>query len=274
MRRGAGGRGAEDHPRSRGVYVQRATGKPVMLGSSPLARGLPPRGARRRYQRGIIPARAGFTRPRRWPSGPRGDHPRSRGVYSQMPPRKNAAKGSSPLARGLPQHRPAVSGTCRIIPARAGFTRVRLYGDPDVRGSSPLARGLPSLVGARVQRRRIIPARAGFTRSWCARRGRRGDHPRSRGVYGGPARRRLVQHGSSPLARGLLMVRLKNRDTGGIIPARAGFTRRPPCSCPPGKDHPRSRGVYSPPGGPGRPSAGSSPLARGLRIIAAMMNPL
>ena len=50
----------------------------------------------------------------------------------------------------------------------------------------------------------------------------------------------------------------------GIIPARAGFTRTPPCHPPTEKDHPRSRGVYGLyirwPGG----VQGSSPLARGL----------
>ena len=65
------------------------------------------------------------------------------------------------------------------------------------------------------------------------------------------------------------MVRLKNRDTGGIIPARAGFTRRPPCSCPPGKDHPRSRGVYSERRTAPREPSGSSPLARGLPFVHA-----
>ena len=51
----------------------------------------------------------------------------------------------------------------------------------------------------------------------------------------------------------------------GIIPARAGFTRRP-CSCSRlMQDHPRSRGVYrvDRPLRAGR--LGSSPLARGLR---------
>ena len=54
-------------------------------------------------------------------------------------------------------------------------------------------------------------------------------------------------------------------DGGGIIPARAGFTRAPRRPCGPQKDHPRSRGVYG--GALLRDSgcAGSSPLARGLR---------
>ena len=50
-----------DHPRSRGVY--HSTSRPLMVttGSSPLARGLRPGSHRCRGERGIIPARAGFT---------------------------------------------------------------------------------------------------------------------------------------------------------------------------------------------------------------------
>ena len=42
VRRGAGGRGAEDHPRSRGVYPRVDPYGDAAHGSSPLARGLPP----------------------------------------------------------------------------------------------------------------------------------------------------------------------------------------------------------------------------------------
>ena len=50
--------------------------------------------------------------------------------------------------------------------------------------------------------------------------------------------------GSSPLARGLRMSRSLAEIISGIIPARAGFTRRSrEASGEPG-DHPRSRGVY------------------------------
>ena len=56
--------------------------------------------------------------------------------------------------------------------------------------------------------------------------------------------------------------------TGGIIPARAGFTpSREGCSYR-HPDHPRSRGVYSSPSFLGLPAPGSSPLARGLRRLS------
>ena len=74
--------GGSDHPRSRGVYQSPAPTGPRRSGSSPLARGLPRGGAACLRARGIIPARAGFTRSRASPP-PRGeDHPRSRGVYA------------------------------------------------------------------------------------------------------------------------------------------------------------------------------------------------
>ena len=50
-------------------------------GSSPLARGLRRRRMGSRKDRGIIPARAGFTMLRAWLSPSTWDHPRSRGVY-------------------------------------------------------------------------------------------------------------------------------------------------------------------------------------------------
>ena len=95
----------------------------------------------------------------------------------------------------------------------------------DWEGSSPLARGLRRARQAKPILRRIIPARAGFTAMRRTLSRRVQDHPRSRGVY-------------RPV--------LFNIDT-------------------PTLDHPRSRGVYQTVDSKPTPSAGSSPLARGLR---------
>ena len=111
-------------------------------------------------------------------------------------------------------------------------------------GSSPLARGLPAL-----------PVRG---------RNREGDHPRSRGVYPASGIGAEAMVGSSPLARGLRPdIRLVG-DGLRIIPARAGFTGPRSGALLSGRDHPRSRGVYSYDRTKGNHKCGSSPLARGL----------
>ena len=132
------------------------------------------------------------------------------------------------------------------------------------RGSSPLARGLRGTAYHYPCRVGIIPARAGFTSRPSPRASRPRDHPRSRGVYARAGRGGGGGGGSSPLARGLHVLAGGAGCDNGIIPARAGFTRRPPGRPRHAPDHPRSRGVYPrPPRGP--PSRrGSSPLARGL----------
>ena len=192
-----------DHPRSRGVYTDCTTEPHWEAGSSPLARGLPPVLLHRPGAGGIIPARAGFTRPRTNRARAGSDHPRSRGVYDAS--------------------LRMVSQASRIIPARAGFTPPRLTwrsttGDhPRSRGvysvtfggvwltggSSPLARGLPRIVVDDGGSVRIIPARAGFTPAPSTPTTTGRDHPRSRGVYASRCRHSSPTSGSSPLARGL-----------------------------------------------------------------------
>ena len=273
-----------DHPRSRGVYDLCECGYFRPEGSSPLARGLRSTGCGRASDAGIIPARAGFTRasssarrdiriiPARAgftderPGGvpPRGDHPRSRGVYVFVFCSYVCSTGSSPLARGLPPSPPHSGMSGRIIPARAGFTVFRVFvscfvwDHPRSRGvylcvssspvlavgSSPLARGLPA-PGAQ-----------------CSPAGE--DHPRSRGVYNGRIDAESMGGGSSPLARGLRTSYLDRRGTDRIIPARAGFTDMAVGISNLPTDHPRSRGVYARIESSEKLKDGSSPLARGL----------
>ena len=76
---------------------------------------------------GIIPARAGFTRHRRYPAPSLTDHPRSRGVYGQARPHRGAGRGSSPLARGLRVVVRPGDHAAGIIPARAGFTNTYFF---------------------------------------------------------------------------------------------------------------------------------------------------
>ena len=278
-----------------------------MVGSSPLARGLPLAYMRGKVSGGIIPARAGFTRGGPVRGGGRGDHPRSRGVYGDRLSHDEHDAGSSPLARGLPSLARSLGIVYRIIPARAGFTEpgrhreCRVGDHPRSRGvyiqaekpvyirhgSSPLARGLPIFDRDFCRPWWIIPARAGFTfasaAAWPASR----DHPRSRGVYTPRLPGGVSCAGSSPLARGLPLCTRPYILTCGIIPARAGFTSPPPrrgrrhgiiparagFTPPPtsrpifGTDHPRSRGVYVCGIVCVRGYVGSSPLARGLRVF-------
>ena len=193
-------------------------------------------------------------------------------------------RGSSPLARGLRAVTLRVDLDHGIIPARAGFTRRRrsarrrspdhprsrgVYGATseaqlNQSGSSPLARGLQGPHRQVQHRPGIIPARAGFTRSPQACRSYRRDHPRSRGVYSGEALDGRLREGSSPLARGLRSPGTWRRTLTRIIPARAGFTCRVVRAERPGRDHPRSRGVYRRSRLRTRRRLGSSPLARGL----------
>ena len=136
-------------------------------------------------------------------------------------------------------------------------------------GSSPLARGL--LGGGRLlgDHRGIIPARTGFTHDNRLGDPEKQDHPRSRGVYPPSPPSSATQPGSSPLARGLLAEIARVAAWGRIIPARAGFTGTRHAGRRPAQDHPRSRGVYRPRDRGSPWALGSSPLARGLRGLAA-----
>ena len=214
-----------DHPRSRGVYGPWTRPQSTCSGSSPLARGLPTFVDGGDIWDGIIPARAGFTGSgirrlwrRRWIIP-------ARAGFTYFPVTDvRWTSGSSPLARGLQFGGAQRRGGQGIIPARAGFTDgsacieafqrdhprsrgvyVRAWRMcSSVTGSSPLARGLHRRQWVSIMGARIIPARAGFTPPDRRRRGRLGDHPRSRGVYG--------------LFIGLYVSPRR------IIPARAGFT--------------------------------------------------
>ena len=278
--------GSPDHPRSRGVYSFRCGCWGCGEGSSPLARGLRQAARGAEGAAGIIPARAGFTTCAPWSDWSPPDHPRSRGVYAFVERSHMWEWGSSPLARGLREDRVPGGYQFGIIPARAGFTRrppLRRGPSPDhprsrgvytylewcadgVPGSSPLARGLLSGFCSLALQTGIIPARAGFTEAYRQPAMNVGDHPRSRGVYLSTNHLAFPGNGSSPLARGLLQVRVPSGAGAGIIPARAGFTSRHRARWPGCSDHPRSRGVYTfaQPGPCG--TAGSSPLARGLPV--------
>ena len=109
--------------RSRGVHLVMLSRSISSAGSSPLARGSRDALGGGLDDRGIIPARAGFTGRSSAPRSRGPDHPRSRGVYACGTVLPRETDGSSPLARGLHIRDQHLVHVVRIIPARAGFTR-------------------------------------------------------------------------------------------------------------------------------------------------------
>ena len=252
------------HPRSRGEHELRIGNTPLYDGSSPLARGTPPRRRRRTGPGRFIPARAGNTEILCGQHGRMTVHPRSRGEHAVPPVVPSPFAGSSPLARGTlaPAGEP-VDGA-RFIPARAGNTQpapmssARQAVHPRSRGehtasarvagafsgSSPLARG--TRAGGHVEPRldRFIPARAGNTQGRPSPAGRRPVHPRSRGEHVASPSPTSWIRGSSPLARGTRYKEPRMHARGRFIPARAGNTASTSAGPRRSAVHPRSRGEH------------------------------
>ena len=238
----------------------------VMPGSSPLARGLLHERIHRDADKGIIPARAGFTISSKRPPLTHRDHPRSRGVYRSEEWSASTPAGSSPLARGLRRADVLLAAGVRIIPARAGVTWAPRSGRRPG-ADHPRSRGVYGLdPSSPIVGFRIIPARAGFTTHHHYHHHHHQDHPRSRGVYATTTCTASWMPGSSPLARGLRRDPMRSIAATRIIPARAGFTSGGSASPVMRGDHPRSRGVYKVKGLSDGAMRGSSPLARGLPI--------
>ena len=178
--------------------------RPSRHGSSPLARGLHGGFWHEHCADRIIPARAGSTSDQLDKMKAAKDHPRSRGVYCRRGTRMISVRGSSPLARGLPQSSASSSPLTVDHPRSRGVYFAQKRPNVASQGSSPLARGLhwqmkeTYLYGP--------------------------DHPRSRGVYSWSDWRKSSQIGSSPLARGLRLYMGVMNAEWRIIPARAGST--------------------------------------------------
>ncbi len=256
----------EDHPRSCGEHLHASSRPSTRRGSSPLVRGAQLRCDRYKARHGIIPARAGSTRPRIWAAHARRDHPRSCGEHHLMALKRKAEVGSSPLVRGALALDVLGNLLVGIIPARAGSTcrhavlehvhldHPRSCGEhppmqrtpSPMAGSSPLVRGaqLPRL--RRVRREGIIPARAGSTEQRGRHDGRKADHPRSCGEHTRQSRMvRGLLGGSSPLVRGAQSPRQEGANHDRIIPARAGSTAMDEDAYRDEEDHPRSCGEHA-----------------------------
>ena len=252
------------HPRSRGEHRAWRMRASTREGSSPLARGARDEALENLGQRGLIPARAGSTGGSPPVRVGGGAHPRSRGEHAMGENPYWVTVGSSPLARGAPTVRNATASLSGLIPARAGSTSQPRISDSmrrahprsrgehrscataaaPARGSSPLARGALLFSRERQSEAGLIPARAGSTQHLRAPFGFFGAHPRSRGEHFWGGMKKAAGAGSSPLARGALELAKCVGERLGLIPARAGSTRRGAPATNRLRAHPRSRGEH------------------------------
>ncbi len=140
-------------------------------------------------------------------------------------------------------------------------------------GSSPQARGTPPTDRATVAQRRFIPAGAGNARPPRTSRPGKTVHPRRRGERRFRQPHVAAGAGSSPQARGTPRHRAQPEQRHRFIPAGAGNAMKETSQGAPITVHPRRRGERSESGSNSRPSAGSSPQARGTRSCARFRSP-
>ena len=193
-----------------------------MAGSSPRGRGTLPHAAELPRGTRFIPARAGNTQPRPWPSARGPVHPRAGGEHVIDTWDVGAGGGSSPRGRGTPAAQARCRDRVRFIPARAGNTgpprtlrdacavHPRAGGEhgliaADVtaaRGSSPRGRGTRQFLDDFHLFIRFIPARAGNTIRRVISPRSTAVHPRAGGEHLRAEKIDLGQGGSSPRGRG------------------------------------------------------------------------
>ena len=134
-------------------------------------------------------------------------------------------------------------------------------------GSSPHARGAQVLVKPAGLQCGIIPTCAGSTDPTYRKTTTLGDHPRMRGEHTLQSAYCGGGNGSSPHARGARSYRRIWRYTLGIIPACAGSTGPRGKSRGAAWDHPRMRREHDAVLSANLMAEGSSPHARGARIV-------
>ena len=213
------------------------------------------------------------------------DHPRTRGEYLALTLPFWIAEGSPPHTRGI-HFGVSVQRRCHgITPAHAGNTAL-LLADTEVcrdhprtrgeycecgtdsienGGSPPHTRGILESVGVEDKKKGITPAHAGNTRFSCFPLDVRRDHPRTRGEYKLLRKRQRSAMGSPPHTRGIPTISGNAVTIPGITPAHAGNTKMSCFSLLPSRDHPRTRGEYSPHPKLRPDLTGSPPHTRGIR---------
>ena len=191
--------------------------------------------------------------------------------------------GSSPLVRGPLSRLKLALDHAGVIPARAGTTAAYITKHHDTRGhprscgdhsiipflsgerlgSSPLVRGPRLKSDVKKPDFGVIPARAGTTSRPLRRQPEPRGHPRSCGDHENRTKELLGNRGSSPLVRGPHDGKVIGLGNAGVIPARAGTTRRNNRPEHRGGGHPRSCGDHGCTQDAPQPTTGSSPLVRG-----------
>jgi len=237
--------------------------------------------------KGLIPACAGNTGSRNPPRARRPAHPRVRGEHGVFTDGIRTDWGSSPRARGTHRGHHVLAAHRRLIPACAGNTgflpspcraagahpRVRGehqkggVGKSTTAGSSPRARGTRERFGAHLAGSRLIPACAGNTTSRSTSTASRTAHPRVRGEHAYVIDPTEVERGSSPRARGTPGEQHGPVVGRGLIPACAGNTSRGARARSRPPAHPRVRGEHEGLTAEFRRLGGSSPRARGTRVV-------
>ena len=235
----------------------------------------------------LIPASAGNTPHAADHDDRRAAHPRERGEHGFSWLGESSDAGSSPRARGTHHEPGRPLRHHRLIPASAGNTaaqlirRVSLSAHPRERGehwwqfplrsrragSSPRARGTRQHLGPEVDRDRLIPASAGNTRSRSRYDLLITAHPRERGEHGHPHAPGPDDTGSSPRARGTRDPAVQGFSGRRLIPASAGNTSGHRYPAARTTAHPRERGEHARLKASARLRLGSSPRARGTRVI-------
>ena len=269
----------------RGEHSHRRPSEPLSAGSSPRARGTRHQRPDGRRKGRFIPACAGNTQSRRTSPKCCSVHPRVRGEHATSACTAGRVPGSSPRARGTLRVHVDFHGLLRFIPACAGNTfnmegcnvhrtvhpRVRgehrgnLYIPPRKDGSSPRARGTPVAFQTRLFVGRFIPACAGNTLLLGLLVGAAPVHPRVRGEHGQDDPPETLGDGSSPRARGTLLVDLDLGAGVRFIPACAGNTSDSTGQSTCMSVHPRVRGEHRHRVLPAWCARGSSPRARGTQ---------
>ena len=234
----------------------------LVAGSSPRVRGKRAGDGAQPHVRGLIPARAGKTplEYQRFRVGTA--HPRACGENTTSAAPSALPRGSSPRVRG--KHPDGLSRWlgARLIPARAGKTRLhkmhvltiqahpRACGENFTKrdrphmsnGSSPRVRGKQPRAVRAVGRCRLIPARAGKTRRVGHPRPPSPAHPRACGENKCMSLQSTRSVGSSPRVRGKRTAPEGGLPRCRLIPARAGKTFAGAPYDPRFKAHPRACG--------------------------------